>query len=308
MYFESWTPALMEDDTDDSQINELFVQETVDPRIESVMPILSRLHTKIGETPVKEVKELEEWAESISTIIETEQQSSSKLKVGDDVICDYTGKPMHVTYVHSSGKVKLANEKGEPQPNYRNPENLKKITSDIGEGEETLEEGSDTSPVESSILNRIAMVRTDLLKHGIDKVMDAVKEVAYNVGDVEEIGSSDVSGWIRQVERILGSQEVDEDLDPQQKKAGQLGPTEKVGKEGAVGKLVGANESVEDKESEAGKRWKFSNMDYDEAVKKYGKDNVKKGPKNKLGEPTIEILSKLDEGQEDLDFIKKLVK
>ena len=48
MYFESWTPALMEDDTDGTQINELFVQETVDPRIESVMPILSRLHKKIG--------------------------------------------------------------------------------------------------------------------------------------------------------------------------------------------------------------------------------------------------------------------
>lgn len=216
MYFESWTPALMEDDTDGTQINELFVQETVDPRIESVMPILSRLHTKIRETPVKEVKELEEWAESISTIIETEQQSSSKLKVGDDVICDYTGKPMHVTYVHSSGKVKLANEKGEPQPNYRNPENLKKITSDIGEGEEI----SEIAPVVGAIAGR---------------ALAGAGRVGQTVGSVVGQG---IAG------ALSGNDEVEEDLDADQKRVGQLGPTEKVGKAGAVGKLVGANEAV----------------------------------------------------------------
>ena len=63
-YFESWTPSLMEEENDDS-INELFVQETVDPRIESVMPILSRLSKKSGNKPMTEVSELAEWAQSI---------------------------------------------------------------------------------------------------------------------------------------------------------------------------------------------------------------------------------------------------
>lgn len=63
-YFESWTPPLMEDENDMS-INELFVQETVDPRIESVMPILSRLSKKSGIKPMTEVSELAEWAQSI---------------------------------------------------------------------------------------------------------------------------------------------------------------------------------------------------------------------------------------------------
>lgn len=63
VYFESWTPALMEDDTDTSNLNELFVQETVDPRIESVMPILSRLQKQISE--MAEVNELAEWADNI---------------------------------------------------------------------------------------------------------------------------------------------------------------------------------------------------------------------------------------------------
>jgi len=39
-------------------------------------------------------------------------------------------------------------------------------------------------------------------------------------------------------------EEVSEDLDANQKRAGQLGPTEKVGPKGAVGKLVGASESI----------------------------------------------------------------
>jgi len=62
-YFESWTPPLMEDDSDMSNINELFVQETVDPRIESVMPILSKLQKKISE--MSEVNELSEWADKL---------------------------------------------------------------------------------------------------------------------------------------------------------------------------------------------------------------------------------------------------
>jgi hypothetical protein len=62
-YFESWTPPLMEDDTDTSNLNELFVQETLDPRIESVMPILSKLQKNLGE--MKEVNALAEWADSL---------------------------------------------------------------------------------------------------------------------------------------------------------------------------------------------------------------------------------------------------
>ena len=62
-YFESWTPPLMEDDSDTSNLNELFVEESLDPRIESVMPILSKLQKKVSE--MKEVDALAEWADSI---------------------------------------------------------------------------------------------------------------------------------------------------------------------------------------------------------------------------------------------------
>jgi phage terminase small subunit len=65
-YFESWTPALMETEGDESNLNELFVQETLDPRIESVMPILNRIHKKVSESAVdKQLSKLEEWADSL---------------------------------------------------------------------------------------------------------------------------------------------------------------------------------------------------------------------------------------------------
>lgn len=58
-----------------------------------------------------------------------------------------------------------------------------------------------SNPVERAILHRIMMQHTGLLaKYGPELIMDAVAEVADFVGDVEEIGSSDVSGWVRQVE------------------------------------------------------------------------------------------------------------
>jgi hypothetical protein len=53
----------MEDETEENNLNELFVQETLDPRIESVMPILNKLHKKVAE--MKEVNELSEWADSL---------------------------------------------------------------------------------------------------------------------------------------------------------------------------------------------------------------------------------------------------
>jgi hypothetical protein len=42
----------------------------------------------------------------------------------------------------------------------------------------------------------------------------------------------------------MPKEEVEEDLDANQKRVGQLGPTEKV-KNNNIGKLVGASESVE---------------------------------------------------------------
>ena len=62
-YFESYTPVLNEETDDTENLNELFVQETLDPRIESVMPILKRLSKNLQE--MAEVNELANWSQQI---------------------------------------------------------------------------------------------------------------------------------------------------------------------------------------------------------------------------------------------------
>lgn len=65
-------------------------------------------------------------------------------------------------------------------------------------------EDNSAGPVAGAITRRILMQRLDLLKqYGPELVGAAVDEVADYVGDVEEIGSSDVSAWVAQVERML---------------------------------------------------------------------------------------------------------
>ena len=66
----------------------------------------------------------------------------------------------------------------------------------------------ENNPVVNAISGRIMRQRVDLLRdHGLDKVMQAIDEVAEFVGDVEEIGSSDISGWIKHVEQMLTNME-----------------------------------------------------------------------------------------------------
>jgi hypothetical protein len=69
-----------------------------------------------------------------------------------------------------------------------------------------------SSPVENAILHRIMVAHSDVLgKHGPQAVMDAASDVADFVGEVDEIGSSDVSAWVKQtIETLEGRREVDE--------------------------------------------------------------------------------------------------
>jgi hypothetical protein len=67
------------------------------------------------------------------------------------------------------------------------------------------EDSDNGEAVEMAIMRRMLIAHTDLIvEFGLDKVVDAIEEVAYNVGDTDEIGSSDVSGWVNQVKQILG--------------------------------------------------------------------------------------------------------
>ena len=214
MYFESWTPALMEDDTD-STINELFVQETVDPRIESVMPILARLNKNKTTTTVKEVEELAEWADSITEVdMGQADRTLRHTSRGDD-----DGKMSHVSSLNKAAK-KMGHDSYADVPDNA-VEKLKALAKRIRSGE--VEEISEIAPVVGAIAGRALAGAA------------GAGRVGQTVGSVVGQG---IAG------ALSGNDEVEEDLDADQKRVGQLGPTEKVGKKGAVGKLVGANEAV----------------------------------------------------------------
>lgn len=91
-----------------------------------------------------------------------------------------------------------------------NPANLQIMKKDIEmlqtKYRDLKEDSAGGEAVEMAIMRRILVAHTDLIvEHGLDKVVQAIEEVAYDVGDVDEIGSSDVSGWVKQVESILGT-------------------------------------------------------------------------------------------------------
>lgn len=74
-----------------------------------------------------------------------------------------------------------------------------------------LEEDQDGSPVESAIINRIVRAHPDLLsKFGPEAIMNAARDQAEYVGDVDEIGSSDISAYVAAVVRDLESGQVTE--------------------------------------------------------------------------------------------------
>ena len=250
MYFESWTPALMEDDTD-STINELFVQETVDPRIESVMPILARLNKNKTTTTVKEVEELAEWADSITEVdMGQADRTLRHTSRGDD-----DGKMSHVSSLNKAAK-KMGHDSYTDVPDDA-VEKLKALAKRIRSGEveedldadqkrvgqlgptekvgkagavgklvganESVEINEDSQDsVANALYTRVTRVRTDLLnKYGIGAINDAIDEISSRFAgeELEEIGSSDVSGWIREMEQILADKDSlgfndDDDFDP----------------------------------------------------------------------------------------------
>ena len=82
-----------------------------------------------------------------------------------------------------------------------------------------LDEDDNDSPVANAIIRRIMFQHPGVLStHGPERVMQAAQEVADWVGDVDEIGSSDVSAWTRDAIRALAElpdepMNVGDDLD-----------------------------------------------------------------------------------------------
>jgi hypothetical protein len=115
-YFESWTPSLMEDGTEENNLNELFVQETLDPRIESVMPILNRIHKKVSESTVdKEMHKLAEWADSLTEGPAVDANAKSPTGSQSAAMAHYADQLDHDASVQEDESITSNNPVGIPE-------------------------------------------------------------------------------------------------------------------------------------------------------------------------------------------------
>jgi hypothetical protein len=317
-YFENWTPALMEDETDATAINELFVQETLDPRIESVMPILSRLHKQVAE--MKEVGELSEWA---NNLLEGGDGMEDPEADSDDIGGDASDDLAEDEGLQSNNPGGIPEEEVEEgKPGLWANIHAKRERIKHGSGERMRKPGSKGAPSSQDFKDS----QTEGLGDVAKKVGSALKKAGSKALDTLGHGSDEE--LLKKLQKDAGipshaqhgkpnmakpnEQGVAEGLDANQKRVGQLGPTEKVGKKGAVGKLVGANENFISMAPQA----VVSEMDKSQTPP--GRDDDVKGPEGKatpitpkkMADDAKKVLDKqkVKEGQEDLDAILRIIK
>ncbi len=280
-YFESWHPAVIaEQEGLVEDIKTMFIEQTLDARIEAALPVLARLQQ--GKA-MKEAEIFENWANQVVegtwAMPETPEAKDklatllmSELPVGPDATnateqlydvfgddelfdnlaelaredADADARPVIIARMEELGMEvpditgsDQADQAATPAPAPTSDEMAPDAMAPVSEGDNlaTFEAGGcnmtaegehcpehglmecggmyegqldspgeQDSPVAQAIIRRILLQRTDLLaKYGPERVGSAVDEVADFVGNVDEIGSSDVSGWVRHVEQMLGN-------------------------------------------------------------------------------------------------------
>ena len=113
---------------------------------------------------------------------------------------------MHVGYLNENSLMRPADDSASPINGDENIEedvyhDVKFETSPDNDLEESI---TSDSPVANAIVRRIMSQHPGVLTtHGPERVMQAAEEVADWVGEVDEIGSSDVSSWTRDAIRAL---------------------------------------------------------------------------------------------------------
>ena len=242
-YFESWHPATInEQEGVVDNIKTLFIEQSIDSRIEAALPLLAKIQQRGQE--MKEADIFESWinnlAEGTWSLPETPEQLD-KLKtlmtgelivgpdatnateqlydlVGDDILFDrlhaLADQDPRANAWNDTEVMERIKELGIEMPQPSAPGNPAEpqtgatapvVPAPVPQQPVAEEFDGDPSPVTGAITRRIIHQHPEVLaKYGPAVVSQAIDEIADFVGDVDEIGSSDVSGWVSQVIRSLG--------------------------------------------------------------------------------------------------------
>ena len=247
----NWNPNKQLDQTAvTEQIRELFTERLLDSRIEKALPVLAKLEYK--ENTMKEFKEFENWAGKVAegswalpgtsddveelidwmreehpVGVEAQDATNSLYNIiGDDRLFDRLGELAKTDPKADARDVvaswlydnlphvyqQIEHELGDPDiPGEPNEEQVDEDDQDNDPKEQSRE------AAQSAIIRRILHSHSDLLMaYGPEAVTDAVEEYAYNLDDLEEIGTSDVSIWVQGVINMLGEMDMQKDDDRQE--------------------------------------------------------------------------------------------
>jgi hypothetical protein len=272
-YFESYSPTLNENHMDATELSERFMSSSLDPRIESAMPILAKLSKKISE--MTEVQQLEEWTESVEESIYTNDKPQIARLV------DKLSEPMSVG-VDAVNAKEILGDLGVSEGDLNSQlESLASKNPDADVSDDILDwmaqsdnhlyhkvvgkvRKAEQPPVQQApqpqaapAPEQQAPVQQESLRPGErhhfetdpktgKRVYKGIRGDQYDApkkrdssGDASERADRDRQAHIQHDRRM-----TEEGLDSDQKAAGQLGPTEKV-KNNNIGKLVGANENLD---------------------------------------------------------------
>jgi hypothetical protein len=214
---ETFDPAVINNSSEVAEsIRNMFIEQTLDSRIEEALPILA----KLKEPAMREADEFESWANKVmegtwalADTPETQRQLQDLMSkplivgadatnateqlydlVGDDILFDRLGdladRDPNANCWEDPGVINRLGELG--------------IDINPTTGPQDMTEGHEDSSVASALTRRIMTQRLDLLKkYGPVKVMSAIDSAAEFFGDVEEIGSSDMHAYMQYVEKAL---------------------------------------------------------------------------------------------------------
>ena len=242
-YFESWHPATInEQEGVVDNIKTLFIEQSIDSRIEAALPLLAKIQQRGQE--MKEADIFENWINRLTegtwSLPETPEQLD-KLKtlmtgelivgpdatnateqlydlVGDDILFDrlhaLADQDPRANAWNDTEVMERIKELGIEMPQPSAPGNPAEpqtgatapvVPAPVPQQPVAEEFDGDPSPVAGAITRRIIHQHPEVLaKYGPAMVGQAIDDVADFVGDADEIGSSDVSGWVRQVIQSLG--------------------------------------------------------------------------------------------------------